>query len=206
MQNFDIDELLNSGKTPSQEDLLPAGFREKFRLGKVHQLGLVVPGVRDAAKRLEAKGIGPFMFADTNLKAWEERGEVKPFRGKQATAFLGDYEIELLEAGQGSTVYSDKIRADGKIALHHIGFLDHRFDFRVRQFNDAGIETYARCTVKSGPLTVNIALMDSEKEAGIMIEFIGHRLLGISIRPRPALIRAGAKLLRRLGFVDFSYG
>lgn len=206
MRDIDFDALIGSGKTPAQDELLPSGFREKYQLGKIFQLGFVVPSVVEAARRLEAKGVGPFMFADTDLRSWIERGERKSFSGKQATAIMGEYEIELLEAGIGTTIYADKIRSDGKLALHHLGFLDHRFEFRVRQFNDAGVETYAACEIKSGPLTVSIALMDSEKAAGIYIEFIGHKLFGWPIKPNLALMRAAERTARRLGFVNFSYG
>ena len=118
--DLDIDELLSCGKVPSQEELLPAAFRSRFNLGRIHQLGLAVPSVVEAARRLEELGIGPFFIAENDMASWIERGEKKFFHGKLGMASLRGYELELLEAGRGSTFYSEFFRPDGRIALHHV--------------------------------------------------------------------------------------
>jgi len=197
--DFDIDEMLCSGKVPTQEQLLPTEFRQKFKLGKVHQLGLAVPSVVEAAKRLEEVGIGPFFIAEDDLHTWIERGEPKSFRGKLGVAYLGGYELELLEAGRGSEIYSEAFREDGRIALHHVGFLDHRVDDREKELNDAGIETYVRGKIKMGLITIDVAYMDARKETRLIVEFIDYRLVGIPIRPAAGLMKGAARLLRLFG-------
>lgn len=204
--NFDIDEMLCCGKVPSQDDLLPREFREKYGLGKIHQLGLAVPDVSAAAKRLEEKGLGPFLVAEDDLALWIERGENKSFHGKLGMAFLGGYELELLEEGRGSTVYSECFREDGLIALHHVGLLDHNLEDRMKQFNDAGLETGVRAKIKLGPLTIDVAYMDAREEVDMYVEFIDYRLAGIPITPTPIIMKSVARLLRLLRVRELRMG
>ncbi len=204
--DFDIDELLSCRKVPSQEELLPAAFRSRFNLGRIHQLGLAVPSVVEAAQRLEEVGIWPFLIAEDDLAAWVERGEPKSFHGKIGIAHLGGYELELLEAGRGSEIYSEAFRPDGRIALHHVGFLDHRVDERVRQMNEAGIETAVRGRIKLWLLDADVAYMDAREETGVYVEFIDYRLFGIPIRPSASAMKAGARILRLLGIKQLRMG
>jgi len=204
--DFDIDELLSCGKVPSQEELLPAAFRSRFNLGRIHQLGLAVPSVVEAARRLEESGIGPFFIAENDMASWIERGEKKFFHGKLGMASLRGYELELLEAGRGSTFYSEFFRPDGRIALHHVGLLDHRLEERVKELNEAGIETAVRALTKVGPLTVDVAYMDAREETGVYVEFIDYRLFGIPIRPSASAMKTGARILRLLGIKQLRMG
>ncbi len=197
--NFDIDEMLCGGRVPSQDELLPADFRDRFGLDSVHQLGLSVPSVVETAGRLEEKGIGPFFIAEDDLALWIERGERKFFHGKLGMAYFGGYELELLEAGEGSTFYSQAFRPDGLIALHHVGLLDSRVDYRVRQLNEAGIETAVRGKIKMGPLKVNFAYMDARDEVGLIVEFIDYRIAGLSMKPSAGVMKGAARLMKRLG-------
>jgi len=57
-----LDELLMADNFNEAVNSLAADFRENHGLPQVHQLGLVVPGVEEAAKRLERMGIGPFLW------------------------------------------------------------------------------------------------------------------------------------------------
>ena len=203
---FDIDELLMSKRVPAQDQLLPAEFRSKFKLGDVHQLGLAVPSVLEHAHRLESVGVGPFFVAEDDLNFWIERGEKKFFHGKMGIATLGGYELELLEGGKGSTFYSDKFRDDGKIALQHVGFLDHGLEGRVKEMNDAGIETAVRGQIKLWPLTIDFAYMDAVRESGLIVEFLDYRLLGRPTRPAAALMAGAAKLMRMVGMKQIRMG
>ncbi len=205
--DFDIDELLSQGKVPPEDSLLPAGFSGRFKLEPIHQLGLAVPSVDEAASRLEKElGIGPFFIAEADLTVWIERGDTKFFHGKLGMASLGGFELELLEAGKGSTFYSDYIRSDGRIALHHLGFIDHNLENRVKELNEAGIETGVRARVKVGTFTADVAYMDARQETGLYVEFIDYRLFGIPI-PLPAgLKKTGAGLLRLVGINQLRMG
>ena len=203
---FDIDELLIHGKVPSQDKLLPAGFRSRFSLGDVHQLGLAVPDVLASARRLEAAGIGPFFIAEDDLNFWIERGERRFYHGKMGMATFKGYELELLEAGRGSTFYSEFFDPRGRIALHHVGFLDHRIEDRIKQLNDGGIETGVRGRIKAGPLTGDFAYMDARGDTGLYVEFIDQRLFGFPVRPATAFMSAAAKFLKLTGLNQIRMG
>jgi hypothetical protein len=204
--NFDIDELLSQGKVPSQEQLLPADFKARFNLGPVHQLGLAVPSVLEAAHRYEESGIGPFFIAEDDMAFWVERGENKFFHGKVGVADFGGYELELLEPGRGSTIYAEALQPEGKIALHHLGFLDHNIDQRIKQFSRAGFETAVWAKEKTGPFTFEVAYMDARKDTGVYVEFCDYRLFKIPIRLLPSLTRLGARLLRLFGVEQLRLG
>jgi hypothetical protein len=202
----EIDELLSSRKVPERDELLPGEFMDKFDLGPVYQLGLAVPNVAEAARRLEAVGIGPFLIAEDDLNFWIERGEKKFFHGKLGMAYFGGYELELLEGGRGSTFYSEACRPDGAIVLHHVGILNRNLDDNVKKFNRAGIETAVRGRIKLGPFTGDFAYMDARKETGIYVEFIDYRLFGIPIRPASALMKTAARLLKLVGIAQLRMG
>jgi len=202
----DIDALLKSKQAPKPEELLPAGFLEKFDIGPIYQLGLAVPDVVETAKCLEAAGIGPFFIAEDDLNFWIERGENSFFHGKLGMAYLGGYELELLEPGRGSKIYADACRADGAIALHHVGILDRRMKERIQQLNRAGIETAVQGRIKVGPFTGDFAYMDARRETGIYVEFIDYRVIGIPVRPAPAMMKTIAKLLRLFGVEQLRMG
>ena len=203
---FDIDDMLMAKKVPAQDQLLPQDFHKRFRFGKAHQLGLAVPSVMDYALRLESVGVGPFFIAEDDLNFWIERGERKFFHGKMGIAVLGDYELELLEGGKGSTFYSEVFRDDGKIALHHVGFLDHNLESRVKELNNAGIETAVRGQIKLGPLTIDFAYMDAVKETGLFVEFIDYRLFGRATKPATSLMAMATKLMRLFGIKQIRMG
>ena len=204
--DFDIDELLSQGKVPSEEELLPAEFRTRFNLVRIHQLGLAVPSVVEAAHRLEELGIGPFFIAEDDQAFWIERGDKKFFHGKLGLAYLGGYELEFLEAGRGSTFYSDFFRPDGRIALHHLGFLDHNLEERIKELNEAGIETAVRTQTKVGPFTCEVAYMDAREETGLYVEFCDYRLFGIPIRTSAIITKTGARFLKLLGIDQIRMG
>jgi hypothetical protein len=205
--DFDIDELLTQGKVPSEEELLPADFRKRFNLGPIHQLGLAVPSVLETAHRLEDKlGIGPFFIAEDDLTIWIERGQDKYFHGKLGMASFQGYELELLEPGKGSTFYADYIRQDGRIALHHLGFIDHNLEAHVKELNQAGIETAVRAQVKVGTFTGDVAYMDARNDTGLYVELIDYRLFKIPIAIPASVMKTGARFLRLIGIHQIRMG
>lgn len=81
-----LEQLLETVDFAGAVDSLASDFREKHGLGRIDQLGLVVPSVEDAAARLETLGIGPFLISSGAPVRWEERGEPRRFKGKLGLA------------------------------------------------------------------------------------------------------------------------
>jgi len=187
-------ELLSAKNFREAVHSLARDFRTKHALGKIHQLGLVVPEVEQAAKALEAKGIGPFFIASGSPVLWNERGVDKKFRGKMGLAYHQGLELELLEPGQGSDFYRNHLDPKGGIVIQHLGFLCKDVDESAKKLESAGFPTWVRGRLKSFPLTTEFAYMDTISETGFIIEFISWRLLGIPFSPPPSLIHTLGRL------------
>ena len=68
------DMLFDSGFNARVQDIAIV-FRKKAGIPfTVHQAGIVVADVEEAAADLEARGFGPFMMAAASLPRWTERG------------------------------------------------------------------------------------------------------------------------------------
>jgi hypothetical protein len=177
-----------------------AAFRKKAGIPfKVHQAGIVVPDVEAAAVNLESKGFGPFMIAAASLPRWTERGAESHFRGKMGMAYHDGIELELLEPGEGSDFYRQKVDPQGRPVIQHIGFLTHKVDEWADKISKMGCPVWVRGKIVIGPLSINFAYMDTTREAGTIIEFIGYRFAGIPVNPIAGLIKAAGRLQKKIG-------
>ena len=166
-------------------------FRERHDLPAVHQLGLVAPDVEAAAAELEQRGIGPFFIAAGRPVLWRERGEDKTFQGKLGFAYHQGFELELLEPGQGSDFYRQSLDPQGRILIQHLGFLCPDVDAAAGRL---GSPVWVRGRIKTGPMLTDFAYLDTGAEAGLVIEFISWRFLGLALAPPRGLIRALGRL------------
>lgn len=192
-----FDDLLKDDNIHDTVSLIAGDFRRKQNFPDVRQLGVVVANVEEAAAELEKRGIGPFFIASDTLKFWSERGENKTFSGKLGMAIYKGYEVELLEPGIGSTFYKSCVDEKGRMVLQHLGFLVKDVDAYRNQMEKAGCQTWVRGQIKSFPIVTDFAYMDSVKQAGIILEFIDMRFLGIGITP-PGVIYHGLGKLEKL--------
>ena len=183
-----------------------ATFRKKAGIPfRVHQAGIVVPDVEKAADSLEAQGFGPFMIAVATLPRWTERDAESRFRGKMGVAYHDGIELELLEPGEGSDFYRQHVDPEGRPVIQHIGFLTHAVDEWAGRLSGMGCPVWVRGRIGVGPLSVDFVYMDSVREAGTIIEFIGYRFAGIPARPAAGINRTAAWLQKKAGkrCIDF---
>jgi len=128
-----FDQVFRPGDSKSEflarVDTLARDFRREHGIGGVHQLGLAVADVEDAARDLEAAGVDPFFIASGNTALWREQGTERSYRGKLGIGYLHGLELELLEAGEGSDLYRRFIDPGGKPVLHHLAFVVEDVDF-----------------------------------------------------------------------------
>ena len=117
---------------------MAADFREKYGLGRISQLGLVVPNVEESARELEEKGLGPFLISAGSLARWDERGEPGRFRGKLGLARHQGVDLELLEPGAGSDFYRQDLDPEGRIVVQHLGFFVRDVDREAEKMNADG--------------------------------------------------------------------
>ena len=62
-----LDELLEAKNFKESVNNLAAEFRKEHNLPQIHQLGLVVSDVEEAAEKLEEMRIGPFFISSGSL-------------------------------------------------------------------------------------------------------------------------------------------
>lgn len=183
-----LDDLLAAPDFAAAAQALAADFRRDYGLGPVHQLGVVVPEVEAAAAQLEARGLGPFFIGAGKPAFWRERGEPRPFAGKLGLAYRDGLEIELLEPGHGSDFYRRSLDPSGHPVVQHLGLLTTNVDGNVARMAERGIQVYVRGQIAAGPLKTDFAYLDSEAQAGLVVEFIDWRFFGRSFSPPAGLI------------------
>jgi hypothetical protein len=194
-----LNDLLAAADFPAAVDALAADFRRAHHLPPIHQLGLVTPSAETAAAELEARGIGPFFIAAGAPVLWRERGQDRRFAGKLALAYHRGYELEPLEPGEGSDFYRRSLDPAGRTVVQHLGMLVSDVDDWAQRMERAGFPVWVRGRLKSGPLVTDFAYLDTEAEAGLVIEFIRWTVFGREFSPPPKLIHAIGRLQRWSG-------
>ncbi len=189
-----LDELLAAANPSQAIESLAREFRCKHGLSRIHQLGLVVPDVEEAARTLEERGIGPFFIAQGAPVFWRERGQERQFRGKMGIAFHQGVEFELLEPGAGSDFYRQSLDPEGRIVVQHLGLVAENVDDCASRLDAAGSPLWVRGQLKMGPLGVDFAYMDSLVGAGFIVEFICWRVLGRPFCPPAGVFHAVGRL------------
>lgn len=199
-----LEDLLQANDFNQAVDNLAGEFRKKHDLPGIHQLGLVVPDVVEAALKLEENGLGPFFIAGGSPTFWQERGEEKSFSGKLGIAYHEGFELELLEPGQGSDFYRQSLDENGKIIVQHLGLKVKNVDDWADKLVQEGYPVYVRGKLRTGPMGSDFAYMDTAAEAGLVIEFISWNLLGIKCNPPGGIFRMIGKIQHRTGKRDLS--
>ncbi|MFP4476882.1 MAG: VOC family protein [Desulfatibacillaceae bacterium] len=178
-----LEQLLSSPDFTRAVGDLAGSFRQRFGLGPVDQLGVVVPDVERTAAALERRGLGPFFIAKGSPTMWRERGEDRLFRGKLGVARHQGVEIELLEPGHGSDFYARHVADNGAPMVQHLGFLARDVDRGVERFQKDGYPVLVRGRIETSPSRTDFAYLDTMEDSGFIMELIHHRVLGMSLAP-----------------------
>ncbi|MBU0993042.1 MAG: VOC family protein [Proteobacteria bacterium] len=192
-------DLFNADDFSIAVNDIARGFREKFDLPKIGQLGLVVPDVEKAAENLEATGIPSVFIAKGSPVLWKERGENRNFRGKLGISYYQGFQIEPLEPGEGSDFYCQSADPCGDIVVQHLGFFVSDVDAWAAKLNSAGYETWVRGQIKFGPSKTDFAYMDTIHDAGIIIEFISEKFWEIRFKTPAMFYRILGRFEKLIG-------
>jgi len=190
-----FEDLLKADDFSKAVNELAVDFMKEYGLEKVHQVGLVVPDVEKAAKKLEDQGFGPFFIATGSPVFWKEKGFNREVSGKLGLAYHEGIELELLEPLKGSDFYTRSLDPDGRIVVQHLGFLVKGVDDWMDKAANAGTSVWVRGQLKAFPSTTDFAYMEPLEENGLIMEFINWRITGISFSPPP-------KLLKTVGHIE----
>lgn len=194
-----LDDLFKADDFIVAVDDLASDFRKEHGLPEIHQLGIVVPDVEMAAVKLEEKGIGPFFIASGSPVLWKERGEDGNFQGKLGIAYRHNFELELLEPGKGSDFYRQCLDSKGNMVVHHLGFMVKDVDKWAEKLSSSGYPVWIRGKLKSGPSTADFAYMDTVNDAGLVIEFICWKLMGVRFNTPPSIFHAIGRIEKWTG-------
>ncbi|MBN2283557.1 MAG: VOC family protein [Deltaproteobacteria bacterium] len=194
-----LEHLLEEADFGRAASGLAADFRGKYGLPPIHQLGLVVADVEEAAQRLEKRGIGPFFIAAGSPVYWRERGTEGAFRGKMGIAYLSGLELELLEPGEGSDFYRRSLDPGRGTVVQHLGMIVKDVDEWAGRLVAAGFPIFIRGRLRAFPMTTEFAYMDTEETAGFIMEFISWKLFGMPFSMPPSVFHAIGRLERWSG-------
>ena len=194
-----LDDLLLAPDFENAMNNLAPEFRERFALPEIHQLGLAVSDVEKAALQLEEKGLPPFFIASGSPAYWIEKGEPRSFSGRLGFSRHHGVELELLEPGHGSDFYRRSLDPDNRIVVQHLGFLVDDVDGWMNTLKAGDIGVWVRGAIELGPAKIQFAYMDTEKDIGVIIEFISQRFLGLPWWPMDAIFRTVARIQKRTG-------
>jgi hypothetical protein len=187
-----FDEVFRPGDSKdaflNKVDSLAVDFRREHATGPVHQLGLAVPDAEAAASELEASGAGPFFIAEGETATWREQGAERRYRGKLGIGYLHGLELELLEAGEGSDLYSRFMDPGGRPVLHHLAFVVQDVDFWRRKMEKSDCPVMVDGIIRAGPMKIDFAYFDTLGKAGIILEFESYRLLNMIERRPPRFV------------------
>lgn len=200
-----FDDLLKSGNLDDEVSRIAKDFRAKHQFPEVKQFGVVVPDVEAAAAELEKKGIGPFFIASDTLEFWKERGKDKAFSGKVGMAIYKGYNIELLEPGTGSTFYKSCVDKKGRMVLQHLGFMVKDVDAHTRGLEKSGCATWVRGRINALGFVTDFAYMDTVAQAGIILEFINMKMMGISVNVPAGVYHNLGRLEKMIGKRSLSF-
>ncbi|HOM30197.1 MAG TPA: VOC family protein [Deltaproteobacteria bacterium] len=194
-----LEDLLEADNFTIEATKIAGRFREEHRLPLLYQLGVVVTGIEDCASRLEDKGIGPFFIAKGSPVFWNERGRLGKPTVKLGVAFFRGVQIELIEPLDDALFYSSHLDPQGRMVVHHLGFLVGDVDKEALALNREGCPTWVRGTIREFPVTAEFAYMDTVDKAGIIIEFITMKYLGLRLPVPHAIYHALGALQKASG-------
>jgi methylmalonyl-CoA/ethylmalonyl-CoA epimerase len=144
-----------------------------FLRGGISQIALVVEDLDRAVERYgKVFGVGPWYFYSYGkplVKRMSYKGKPADYSMRIAMAQLGSLNIELIEMGEGPTVYADFVTKHG-FGVHHIGVQVDDADAAIALAKDAGIEMLQDGSGFGWEGDGHFAYLDTEASIGVMIE------------------------------------
>jgi methylmalonyl-CoA/ethylmalonyl-CoA epimerase len=146
-----------------------------FLKSGIAQVGLIVPNLEAAVDGYwKLFGIGPWHFYTYGrgvLRRMSYRGRPADYQMRIALAWAGPQRIELIQMGQGETVYAEFVRKHG-YGLHHLGVLVEDMEAALRQAEAAGLSVIMDGAGFGQDGDGHYAYLDTEELLGTTIELI----------------------------------
>jgi catechol 2,3-dioxygenase-like lactoylglutathione lyase family enzyme len=146
-----------------------------FLQNGVAQVALVVEDLDKTVENYwKLYGIGPWYFYTYGkplVKQMSYHGEASEYKMRIALSYLGPLRIELIELGEGDTVYADYVREHG-YGVHHFGILVSDMEAALAEASAAGVSMLQDGAGFGRDGDGHYAYLDTEDELGIMLELI----------------------------------
>ena len=144
-----------------------------FLRGGISQVALVVEDLDRAVEHYwKVFGIGPWHFYSYGkplLKRMSYKGKPADFSMRIAMAQVGSLNLELIEMGEGPTVYADSVAKHG-FGVHHLGVQVDDADAAIALAKGFGIEMLQDGSGFGCEGDGHFAYLDTEEAIGVMIE------------------------------------
>lgn len=175
------------------------GKKNSMELPGLGQVGIVTKDIDKAIKQYEELfGIGPWLVSEGGLDWLEVRGQRCEQPRKVALAQAGTVQLELIQKLEGEIIHDDFLGERGE-GVHHLGFFVSNIEERIEAAKKAGIEVIQQGRITEKGLTVRYAYLDTTSIAGVIVEFLEARFLGIRFPMRSPLLRWGNSLAGKIG-------
>jgi methylmalonyl-CoA/ethylmalonyl-CoA epimerase len=141
----------------------------------IAQVALIVEDLDQTVENYwKLYGIGPWHFYTYGkplVKRMTYRGQPSEYKMRIALSYLGPMRIELIELGEGDTVYADHVREHG-YGVHHLGILVEDMGAALDEAADAGVAMVQDGAGFGRDGDGHYAYLDTEGEIGVMLELI----------------------------------
>lgn len=139
------------------------------------QIGMLVKDLDETVEKYwKIFGIGPWHFYTYQKPMVREMnyyGQPANYSMRLALSYFGTLRIELIEPGEGKSVYHDFIREHG-YGLHHLGLLTENMEASLVEAEAAGFKMIMDGAGFGLDGDGHYVYLDTEKEIGITLELI----------------------------------
>jgi methylmalonyl-CoA/ethylmalonyl-CoA epimerase len=141
----------------------------------VAQIGMLVKDLDATVEKYwKVFGIGPWHFYTYQkpiVKTMTYYGKPANYSMRLALSYFGTMRIELIEPGEGESVYAVFVREHG-YGLHHLGLLTDNMETSLAEAEAAGFNMIMDGAGFGLDGDGRYAYLDTEKEIGITLELI----------------------------------
>jgi methylmalonyl-CoA/ethylmalonyl-CoA epimerase len=141
------------------------------------QIGMIVEDLEPVVKNLEEiLGFGPFRIVDFPPEGQDVKmmyqGKPAKFKAKFCFFDMGNIELELIQPVEGENIWSDFLKANGGMGLHHIKFSVPRHEPIRKYFESKGINISQMGASVGKNLGKEWVFYDTEDKLGFAVELM----------------------------------
>jgi len=146
-----------------------------FPIKEIAQICLIVENLEQTVENYwKIFGIGPWQFYTYGkplVKRMTRHGQPAKYKMRVALSNIGPLRIELIELGEGDTVYQGFVEEHG-YGVHHFGILVENMSAALEQARSAGFQMTQDGAGFGLDQDGHYAYLDTEQKIGVTLELI----------------------------------